>query len=73
MRTTITLESTLTDHRQTAVPDPVLEQFLAFLADDMAQRPARVRVLDQRLTLRLRSLIEGVKVDLTSVLPPEQE
>ena len=51
--------------------DPVLEQFLTFLADDMAQHPGRVRALDRGLAKRLQSLVRGVKVDLNAALPAE--
>jgi antitoxin PrlF len=51
--------------------DPVLGQFLDFLARDLAEHPERVRVLDAGLVERIESLVGGVEVDLDAELPDE--
>jgi antitoxin PrlF len=51
--------------------DPVLAEFLRFLANDIAARPGRVRSLDRKLAARVRSLVRGVKVKLDEPLEPE--
>ena len=53
--------------------DPVLRRFLQFLANDMASRPGRVRVLDRKLARRIQSLVKGVKVNLDEPLDPDSE
>lgn len=53
--------------------DPVLDRFLTFLADDMAQHPQRIRALDQRFARRMKSLVKGVKVDLDAALSADGE
>jgi hypothetical protein len=42
--------------------DPVLASFLAFMAHDMASRPAQIRALDANLRERIDSLVDGVTV-----------
>jgi antitoxin PrlF len=44
--------------------DPAIDQFLAFLADDIARRPEAVTALSPGLAERLAMLTDGVKVDL---------
>ena len=51
--------------------DPVLGQFLGFLARDMADHPERLQALDPDLVQRLEPLISGVDVDLDAALPEE--
>ncbi len=53
--------------------DPVLGQFLAFLAQDMANRPARLQAVDAGLVGRLQALVGSVDVDLDAALPPDDE
>ena len=53
--------------------DPVLAGFLQFLANDLAARPGRVRALDRKLAMRVRSLVRGVKVKLDEPLDPAGE
>lgn len=53
--------------------DPVLGQFLSFLARDIASHPERVRAIDARLVKRIRSLTGKVKVDLNAPLRAEDE
>jgi antitoxin PrlF len=51
--------------------DPVLGQFLGFLARDIADHPERLQALDEGLVQRLQSLVGGLDVDLDAALPEE--
>jgi len=51
--------------------DPVLGQFLDFLARDVAEHPERIQALDAGLARRLESLVGEVEVDLDARLPDE--
>ena len=53
--------------------DPVLDEFLSFLAHDIESHPGRVRGLDAGLVKRIRSLVKGGKVDLDAELAPADE
>ncbi len=53
--------------------DPVLAQFLGFLARDMARSPARLKALDKGLAQRIRSLVGGTHVDLDAALSDVDE
>ena len=53
--------------------DPVLGQFLSFLARDIADHPERLQAVDARLVQRLRSLVGGVEVDLDTPLSADDE
>ncbi len=53
--------------------DPVLGQFLGFLARDMANHPERLRALDAGLVQRLQSLVGGIEVDLDAALSADDE
>ena len=48
--------------------DPVLGQFLGFLARDMASHPERLQAVDAGLVDRLQSLVCGIEVDLDAAL-----
>lgn len=48
--------------------DPVLEQFLGFLARDMAQHPKRMQALNTDLLQRISTLVADVAVDLDAPL-----
>jgi antitoxin PrlF len=48
--------------------DPVLGQFLGFLARDMASHPERLQAVDAGLVDRLQSLVGGIEVDLDAAL-----
>jgi antitoxin PrlF len=43
--------------------DPVMASFLAFLAQDIASRPEKIRPLDGKLIKRAGKLIKGVSID----------
>ena len=53
--------------------DPVTGQFLTFLANDIANHPERVKVVDTGHVKRLRGLTRGVGVDLDAALSPDDE
>jgi antitoxin PrlF len=53
--------------------DPVLSQFLHFLAQDIANSPERLKAVDAGLVKRLRLLAEDVEIDLDSPLPEDDE
>mgnify|MGYP001099450304 FL=1 len=51
--------------------DPVIGTFLAFLASDMANEPARIRPVPKSLVTRAKGLVKGLKVDLDAALPED--
>ena len=53
--------------------DPVLDQFLHFLAQDMAAHPERLHAVAPDLLQRIASLVGDVDVDLDELLPEDDE
>ncbi len=53
--------------------DPVLGQFLGFLAADITRHPERLQAVDAGLIRRLQSLVGGVDVDLEAALSADDE
>ena len=53
--------------------DPVLGQFLSFLAADMRARPERIQAVSPAWLKRVRSLVRGVKSDRNAPLDPSDE
>lgn len=53
--------------------DPVLGQFLGFLAADITRHPERLKSVDAGLVQRLQSLVGGVDVDLDTALSADDE
>lgn len=53
--------------------DPILGQFLGFLARDIASHPEHLQALDHGLIRRLHSLVDGVEIDLDAALSPDDE
>ncbi len=53
--------------------DPVLESFLALLANDLAACPERIKVLGVNFAERIQSLVADVEVDLDAELPEADE
>lgn len=53
--------------------DPVMDQFLAFLARDLSTRPEQVRAIDSGLLKRLQPLLANVEVNLDAPLAPDDE
>lgn len=56
-----------------ASEDPVLGQFLGFLALDIARHPERMQTLDTGLLSRIQSLVAQVEVDLDAPLSADDE
>jgi len=55
------------------VDDPVLGEFLGFLARDIADHPQRLKTIDASLVQRLQSLSGGIAVDLEAPLSADDE
>lgn len=55
------------------VEDPVLGEFLGFLARDIASHPQRLKTIDASLVQRLQSLSGGIEVELEAPLPADDE
>ncbi|MBU6459642.1 MAG: type II toxin-antitoxin system PrlF family antitoxin [Proteobacteria bacterium] len=53
--------------------DPVLGQFLGFLAHDIANHPDRLQAVDAGLIQRIRSLVGDVEADPDAVLSAGDE
>ena len=53
--------------------DPVLGQFLGFLARDIASHPERLQTIDAAFVQRLQSLTGGVEIDLDAPLSADDE
>ena len=53
--------------------DPVLGQFLSFLARDIAVHPEHLQAVDARFVQRLKSLTGGIEVDLDAPLSADDE
>ncbi len=66
-------EVVLTRAEPSKSDDPVIEQFLGFLARDIASNPERLRTVDTGLVQRLQALVGGVEVDLDVALSDVNE
>ncbi len=53
--------------------DPVLSQFLSFLAKDISQNPKNVSSLGSDLVERIRPLVSSVEIDLNTPLSDEDD
>ncbi len=53
--------------------DPVLGQFLDFLARDIASHPERLQAIDDNLLSRIHSLVGDMDVDLEAPLSADDE
>jgi antitoxin PrlF len=53
--------------------DPVLERFLSFMANDLANHPERVRAIDTGLRDRIQALVGHIDIDLSEPLSPDDE
>lgn len=56
-----------------AEDDPVLGQFLNFLASDMVTHPEHLKSIDAGLRKRIKSLVKNAKIDLDAPLAAEDE
>lgn len=57
----------------TSEDDPVLGQFLSFLARDIASHPERLQAVDASLVARIHALVGGIEVDLDAPLSADDE
>ena len=48
--------------------DPVLDEFLKFLASDIAKNPDKLKMLDKDFVERLQALVGDLEVDLSKPL-----
>ena len=53
--------------------DPLLGQFLGFLAQDIAAHPERLQTLNTDFAKRVNKLVAGVDVDLNAPLSADDE
>lgn len=53
--------------------DPVLGQFLNFLAHDIAEHPQRIQAIDSGLVKRIHSLVGDSVVDMDAPLSADDE
>ena len=66
-------EVVITRAAQSESEDPVLGQFLSFLARDITNHPERVQAVHAGLVASIQSLVEGVEVDLDAPLSADDE
>ncbi|MEO6626252.1 MAG: type II toxin-antitoxin system PrlF family antitoxin [Burkholderiaceae bacterium] len=66
-------EVVLTRADASAHDDPVLGQFLGFLARDIADHPEHVHTIDASFLQRLQMLTGGIAVDLAAPLSADDE
>ena len=66
-------EVVLTRVEATEDDDPVLGQFLGFLARDIASHPERLQGIDASFVLRIQYLTGGIEVDLDAPLSSDDE
>ena len=53
--------------------DPVLDQFLSFLAEDINKNPDHLQAMGSELVGRVQSLVSDVDIDLDAPLSEEDE
>ncbi|KKO47582.1 regulator [Arsukibacterium sp. MJ3] len=63
--------SVLMQRAEAVDADPVLEQFLSFLAVDMQQHPEKLQPLTASMRQSVASLVADVNIDLDTPLPDE--
>ena len=66
-------EVVLTRAQISEADDPVLGQFLGFIARDIAKHPERLQAVDAGLLLRIDALVGGITVDFDSPLSADDE
>ena len=66
-------EVVLTRASDAEADDPVLGQFLGFLAHDIATHPERLQAVSHSFVQRVQSLVGEVNVDLNAPLPEDDE
>jgi antitoxin PrlF len=63
----------LTRAADAAEDDPVISNFLDFLARDMAANPQRVSAINAEFAKRIQLLVADVQIDIESALAAEDE
>ncbi|CAK0775349.1 antitoxin PrlF [Gammaproteobacteria bacterium] len=53
--------------------DPVLGQFLSFLAKDLADHPEHLQAIDAKFVQRIQSLVGDIEVDFDGALLADDE
>jgi antitoxin PrlF len=53
--------------------DPIIGQFLNFLAQDIEKNPQHVKVLSTALVSRVQALVADIEIDLDATLTDEDE
>jgi antitoxin PrlF len=53
--------------------DPMVGEFLSFLAQDIAKNPQHIQAIDSDLVYRAQSLIADIKFDINVPLSDEDE
>lgn len=53
--------------------DPLIAQFLSFLAQDIERHPQHLQAVDAGLVQRARALVGGMRVDLDAPLSEDDE
>jgi antitoxin PrlF len=53
--------------------DPVIGNFLEFLAQDMKNHPDHIQMIDTGLANRIRSLVGHIEIDLEAPLSADEE
>ncbi|RFC37232.1 MAG: antitoxin PrlF [Candidatus Nitrotoga sp. SPKER] len=66
-------EVVLTRVDASAGDDPVLGQFLGFLARDIANHPEHLQTIDTNFVQRIQSLTGSIEVDLNAPLSADDE
>ena len=66
-------EVVLTRAAPAEAEDPLLGQFLGFLARDIARHPERLQAVDAGLVARLQALVGNVELDLDAALSADDE
>ncbi|OIP77410.1 MAG: regulator [Oscillatoriales cyanobacterium CG2_30_44_21] len=53
--------------------DPLIDKFLNFLAQDIAENPQNIEAISSSLLTQVRSLVAEVEIDLDATLADEDE
>jgi antitoxin PrlF len=56
-----------------SVEDPILSNFLNFLAKDISLHPGKLQVMNTGLVERIKSLVNGIEFDLDEPLSDDDE
>lgn len=65
--------SVIISRAQTQENDPVLNEFLSFIANDMQLHPERLQPLTASMRESVEGLVKGVEIDLDAPLKDEDE